>query len=80
MKPLEDLGEILLFLDGDVEIPEDPCFLRKIVNEMRGTDILDLKKEIVRSSFLSRIMYYEYTMINIYSWLTSKLTGKNPGY
>ncbi|MEM1545606.1 MAG: glycosyltransferase family 2 protein [Candidatus Methanomethylicia archaeon] len=71
-------GEILLFLDGDVEIPEDPYFLRMIINEMEDADILDLRKEIVRSSFLSRMMYYEYIVMNIYSWLSSKFTGKTP--
>ncbi len=71
-------GEILLFLDGDVEIPEDPYFLRRIIDEMKNVDILDLRKEIVKNSFLSRMMYYEYVMMNIYSWLASKLAGKTP--
>jgi cellulose synthase/poly-beta-1,6-N-acetylglucosamine synthase-like glycosyltransferase len=71
-------GQILLFLDGDVEIPNDPYFLRKIVDEMVDTDFLDIKKEIVGSSLLSRMIYYEYIGLNIYSWLASKLTGKTP--
>lgn len=71
-------GQILLFLDGDVEIPRDRDFLRRIIDEMEDTDILDLRKEIVGSSFLSRMMYYEYIGLNIYSWLTLKLIGKSP--
>jgi len=71
-------GQILLFLDGDVEIPDDPYFLKKIVDEMMDADFLDIKKEIVGNSFLSRMVYYEYIGLNIYSWLAFKLTGKTP--
>ena len=33
-------GKVLLFLDSDVGIPNDPDYLRKIVMEMQHTDIL----------------------------------------
>jgi glycosyltransferase involved in cell wall biosynthesis len=37
-------GKVLLFLDADIELPDDPDFLKKIIEEMKHTDILDIKK------------------------------------
>ena len=39
-------GKVLLFLDSDVGIPNDPDYLRKIVMEMQHTDVLDIKKKV----------------------------------
>ena len=70
-------GEILLFLDSDVEI-KGKDFLEKIVKEMKDSDILDIRKEVVKDSLLSRLTYYEYAGFNIGSWLLSKFLKKCP--
>jgi cellulose synthase/poly-beta-1,6-N-acetylglucosamine synthase-like glycosyltransferase len=71
-------GSVLLFLDADVEIPDDPDFLKKIVREMRNADVLDIKKEVTGKSFLSRMAYYEYFTFNVSSWIASKFLRKCP--
>lgn len=72
-------GKVLLFLDSDVGIPNDPDYLRKIVMEMQRNDVLDIKKRVVKDkSFLSRMAYYEYLTFNISSWLASRYMHKCP--
>jgi len=72
-------GGVLLFLDSDVTIPDDPDYLRKIVMEMEHTDILDIKKRVIKDkSFLSKMAYYEYLTFNISSWVASRFMHKCP--
>ena len=71
-------SQILFFLDADVDIPNDSRFLKRVIEEMRDADILDIKKEVVKSSFLSKMTYYEYVGFNIGSWLASKYLKKCP--
>ena len=72
-------GKVLLFLDADVGLPDDPDYLRKIVMDMEHTDILDIKKRVTKDkSFLSRMAYYEYLTFNMSAWLSSKFMHKCP--
>ena len=72
-------GKVLLFLDSDVRIPNDPDYLRKIVMEMQHADVLDIKKKVTKDkSFLSKMAYYEYFTFNISAWLASKYMHKCP--
>ncbi len=71
-------GKVLLFLDADIELPDDPGFLKKIIEEMKHTEILDIKKKVVKNSFLSKMAYYEYFTFNIGSWLASEHLKKCP--
>ncbi|MEM0219613.1 MAG: glycosyltransferase family 2 protein [Thermoproteota archaeon] len=69
-------GEVILFLDGDVELPDSNEFLRKVFEEIKGYDALDIRKIIVRDSFLAKLIYYDYASLNIFSWLSFKSTKK----
>ena len=71
-------GDILLFLDSDVLLPHDKDYLKKVIDEMKDADILDIKKEVMKNSFLSTMTYYEYVSSNIGSWFVSKFVGKCP--
>ncbi len=72
-------GKVLLFLDADVGIPNDPDYLRKIVMEMQHTDVLDIKKQVTKDkSFLSKMAYYEYLTFNISAWIASRFMHKCP--
>jgi cellulose synthase/poly-beta-1,6-N-acetylglucosamine synthase-like glycosyltransferase len=72
-------GKVLLFLDSDVEVSDDPDYLKKIVMELQHTDILDIKKQVIKDkSFLSRMAYYEYFTFNISAWLASHYMHKCP--
>jgi poly-beta-1,6-N-acetyl-D-glucosamine synthase len=70
-------GKILLFLDADIEVA-DTHFLKKIVEEMQTADVLDIKKKVEKTSFLSKMAYYEYFTFNVGSWITAKCLGKCP--
>jgi len=69
-------GKILLFLDGDVELPDDPNFISNLCKDIEGFDALEIKKVIVRNSFLAKIIYYDYASLNIYSWLSFRSLKK----
>ncbi len=72
-------GKVLLFLDSDIEISDDPDFLRKIIMEMQLADVLDIKKRVSKGkSFLSKMAYYEYFTFNISTWLSSRYMHKCP--
>jgi glycosyltransferase involved in cell wall biosynthesis len=46
-------GKVLLFLDSDIDLPDDPEYLRKIIRKMQHTDILDIKKGLSKASRFS---------------------------
>jgi len=72
-------GQVLLFLDSDVQISGDPDFLRKIIMETRTADIVDIKKRVIKGkSLLSKMAYYEYFTYNVSAWLSSKYLHKCP--
>ncbi len=71
-------GRVLLFLDADIELPDDPDFLKKTIAEMKHTDVLDIKKKVTKNSFLSKMAYYEYFAFNIGAWIASKYLQRCP--
>jgi len=68
-------GNIFLFLDSDVKISKkSKDFLKKISENIKDVDLLDIKKKSLRcSSFLSKIINYEYLAYNVNSFVFSKL-------
>jgi len=74
-------GEILFFLDSDIKlVKKEPKFLETVVDEMRDLDLLDIKKKVIRTSFTTRIVHYDYLCSNIAIWLFSKFLGKTLGF
>lgn len=69
-------GEILVFLDSDIRIANKGNFLNEVVKEMLETDILDIKKEVVKDSFISRMVNYEFISSNFVNYLYSRFTGR----
>ena len=69
-------GEILVFIDADVWLGKCENFLETIALEMKETDILDIKKKILKDSFLSKMVNYEFVGSNFSSYLYSKLVKK----
>ncbi len=75
----QSTGTVLLFLDADVGVPDDPDYLRRIIMEMQHNDVLDIKKQVIKDkSFLSKMAYYEYLTFNISAWLASRYMHKCP--
>jgi biofilm PGA synthesis N-glycosyltransferase PgaC len=68
-------GDIILFLDADVKVVTND-FLERIMEEMEEIDLLDIKKKVLRDSFLAKITYYHYLCNNITNWLFSKRLRK----
>ena len=74
-------GEILLFLDGDVQIPENiNSFLRTVVEEISDSDLLDIRKKVIRDSFIAKITYYDYLCSAITNWFFFKTLKKCLGF
>ena len=72
-------GKVLLFLDADIQISEDPDFLRKIIMETKTADVVDIKKIVAKGkSLLSKMAYYEYFTYNVSAWLSSRYMHKCP--
>lgn len=69
-------GEILVFLDSDVKLVNPKKFLETIEREINEVDLLDVKKKIVRDSFISKMVNYEYVSSNFANYLYSKLVKR----
>jgi cellulose synthase/poly-beta-1,6-N-acetylglucosamine synthase-like glycosyltransferase len=72
-------GKVLLFLDDDIRIPNDPRFLGKLIEKAKRVDVIDLKKEVIQDgSFLAKMGYYEYMAMGFSAWVISRSSGKCP--
>jgi len=71
-------GDVLLFLDNDVEI-WDELFLEKIYNWMTRYDIAEIKKEVYRDSFINRLIYYDYVSFGVASYIFEKRVKRCAG-
>jgi cellulose synthase/poly-beta-1,6-N-acetylglucosamine synthase-like glycosyltransferase len=72
-------GKALLFLDSDIMVAEDPDFLKKIIMDLQRSDVLDIKKRVIKGkSFLSKMAYYEYFTFNVSSWIADHFMHKCP--
>jgi len=70
-------GEILLFLDSDIVIEESSeGFLHKIAEEMADAEIVEIKKKVIRDSFIARLVNYDYLSFNFTSWFFSRKLGR----
>jgi len=70
-------GEILFFLDSDTLIDESSeGFLHRIAEEMADADIIEMKKNVIRDSFLARIVSYDYLSFSFTNWFFSRKLGK----
>jgi cellulose synthase/poly-beta-1,6-N-acetylglucosamine synthase-like glycosyltransferase len=70
--------DAILFLDNDVELPDDPSFLRRIAGKLETHDIVDLAKEAVVESIYSAMISYEYESNAMASSIFSSLAKRSP--
>ena len=71
-------GEYLIFLDDDIEVVNDN-FVEKIVENLKKYDFVDVRKEIIRDSLLSRLVYYDYMAMNLANYLFYRWIGRCVG-
>lgn len=77
----ESDGEILLFLDSDVQIDGNPgSFLGRISGELEDAEIVEVKKKVIRDSFLARMVTYDFLSFSFTSWLFSKTLKRCLGF
>ena len=74
----QSIGEILLFLDSDIVIPNS-SFLEAVSVEMETSEILEIKKNVLRDSFMSKITSYEFLSFNYAFWLFSHFLNRGLG-
>ena len=67
----ETTGEYLLFLDSDLEIRINNL-LERVANELDKHELVELKKQIIRDSPISRIVSYDYLSQNFTSYLFAR--------
>jgi len=71
----QSIGEILLFLDSDIQIPKS-SFLEAVSVEMETSEILGIKNNVLCDSFISRITSYEFLSFNYAFWLFSHFLSR----
>ena len=71
----ETNSDILLFLDSDLELHQQG-FLSLVADEMNRFDIIEIKKKIIRDSFIARIVNYDYLSANFANLLFSRYLGQ----
>jgi len=71
--------DILLFLDNDIELPDDPEFLSIVSSAMERFQIVEMPKEVVSESLFSRMIGFEYLSLAIASFVFAKIARRSPG-
>ncbi|MEM2309827.1 MAG: glycosyltransferase family 2 protein [Candidatus Bathyarchaeia archaeon] len=70
-------GTIFLFLDSDILIDGGKeSFLEIISREMRDAEMIEVKKGVVKDSFIARIVNYDYLSFNLTNWYFSSRMGR----
>jgi len=76
----ESSGDILLFLDADITPPNPYHLLNSVSEEMKNADIIEIKKNVIRDSFLARVINYDYLSFNSTNWIFSRTLGRCLGF
>lgn len=71
--------DALLFLDNDIELPDDPSFLARLDEKLGVYDIVDMPKEVIVESPWSALIAHEYQGLAIASFLFSAFLRRSPG-
>lgn len=71
--------DALLFLDNDIELPDDPSFLSRLAVKLERYDIVDMPKEVLVESPYSAMIAHEYQSLAIASFLFSAIVRRSPG-
>ncbi len=73
-------GDILFFLDSDVMLDGDVGKMFETVKrEITDAEIVEVKKDVIRDSFLARIVSYDYLGFNFTNWFFAKKLNRCVG-
>jgi cellulose synthase/poly-beta-1,6-N-acetylglucosamine synthase-like glycosyltransferase len=70
--------DAFLMLDNDIELPDDPLYLRKLAVLMETADIVEIPKEAIRKKPISRMMAIEFLSNAMLSMTMAKLAKRTP--
>lgn len=72
-------GDILVFFDNDIILPERKDFLKELVKEFeKGKAIVEFPKVMEGKGILGKMIYYEFLLYAVGVYIVSKLTGMCP--
>jgi len=70
-------GEIFLFLDADTLIDSGKeSFLKIVSGGIEDADIIEVKKDVIRDSFVARVISYDYLSFNLTNLYFSRKIGR----
>ena len=78
VKMCSEDSEIFLFLDNDIQLPENNDFLDKVVDDLTRCDLAEIPKEGIVTNFMSKVMFYEFLNFSMATYIISKLTKRCP--
>lgn len=71
-------SDVFLFLDNDLMLSDNQEFLSKIVKDLESHDIAEIPKEGLVTSFMSKVMFYEFLTFAMATYVISKLNRRCP--
>ena len=76
----QSTGDILFFLDSDIILDNNTeTILETISREIENAEIVEVKKDVIRDSFLARIVSYDYMGFNFTNWFFSRKLNRCVG-
>ncbi|HUX38224.1 MAG TPA: glycosyltransferase family 2 protein [Rectinemataceae bacterium] len=79
MKAVAGLEEdLLLFIDNDIILPDDSCFIEGFLASMKDADIANFPTDIIGKGILPRMMRMEFLGIDLTQLILSKIGHHSP--
>ncbi|MCW4048545.1 MAG: glycosyltransferase family 2 protein [Candidatus Bathyarchaeota archaeon] len=72
-------GDCLVFIDSDIEIRREN-FLGSVVSSLKDSNLVDIKKIIIRDSLVARLVSYDYLSSSLTNYVFMKLVEKSPQF
>lgn len=69
-------GDIFLFLDADVLLDGRDSLLKTVAKEMENAEIIEIKKGVIRNSFIAKVASYDYLSFSLTNLYFSRKIGR----
>ena len=71
-------SDLYLFMDNDIELSNNKNFISNLVNDLETHDLAEIPKESRVTSFLSKVMFYEFFTFEFSTYVVSKINRQCP--
>ena len=71
-------SDLYLFMDNDIELSNNKNFILNLVNDLETHDLAEIPKECRVTSFLSKVMFYEFFTFEFSSYVITKINRQCP--